>query len=64
MLSYFLLFTFIGFLIGNFLTKDKGIAVIIVGAIIWGIYSAPIWGLASLGEMFLGLYLSKAISQK
>ena len=59
MLIYFLLFTLAGYFIGRFLTQDKGAFLIIVLAVLWGISSAPVWGLASLGEMLLGLYLSK-----
>jgi hypothetical protein len=48
-LFYFLLFTLVGYFIGKFFTQDKGVILIIVLAIIWGISSAPVWGLASLG---------------
>jgi len=57
MLIYFLIFTLAGFLIGKFFSQDKGVIIIVVLAIIWGISSAPVWGLASLGEMMFGLYL-------
>ena len=57
MLFYFLLFTLVGYFIGKFFTQDKGVILIVVLAILWGISSAPVWGLASLGEMLLGLYL-------
>ena len=59
MLFYFLLFTLAGYFIGKFFTQDKGVIFIVVFAILWGISSAPVWGLASLGEMLLGLYLFK-----
>lgn len=61
MLIYFLLFTLVGYFIGRLLTQDKGVILIIVLAVLWGISSAPVWGLVSLGEMLLGLYLSKII---
>jgi len=58
MIAYFLLFTLLGFFIGKFLSKDKSVILIIVISIFWGISSAPIWGLVSLGELFLGLYIA------
>jgi hypothetical protein len=63
MLIYFLLFTLAGYFIGKFFTQDKGVILIVVLAILWGISSAPVWGLASLGEMLLGLYLSRIIGK-
>jgi hypothetical protein len=59
MLFYFLLFTLAGYFIGKFFTQDKGVILIVVLAILWGMSSAPVWGLASLGEMLLGLYFAK-----
>jgi len=58
MLGYFLIFTLLGFFIHKYFDK-AGEGAIIVIAIVWGISSGPIWGLASLGEMFLGLYIAK-----
>ena len=58
MIFYFFVFTLIGFLIYQFFEK-KGAIVIIVISIIWGLSSAAVWGLASLGEMFLGFYLAQ-----
>lgn len=63
MLFYFLIFSFIGFVIGSLITQDKGVIIIVVLAILWGVSSEPIWGLASLGEMLLGLFLSKMINK-
>ena len=63
MLIYFLLFTLAGYFIGKFFKQDKGVIIIVVLAILWGISSAPVWGLASLGEMLLGLYISKLIAK-
>jgi hypothetical protein len=63
LLFYFLLFTLAGYLIGKFFTQDKGVILIVVLAILWGTSSAPVWGLASLGEMLLGLYLSRIIGK-
>ena len=59
MIVYFLIFGLLGYLIGKILPQDKGVLLIILLAIIWGISSAPIWGLVSLGELFLGFYLAK-----
>jgi hypothetical protein len=63
MLFYFLLFTLAGYLIGKFFSQDNGVILIVVIAILWGISSAPVWGLAGLGEMLLGLYLSKIVNK-
>ena len=63
MLIYFIFFTLMGYFIGRLLTQDKAVILIVVLAALWGIFSAPVWGLASLGEMFLGLYLSKIITK-
>jgi Na+-driven multidrug efflux pump len=63
MLIYFLLFTLAGYFIGKFFTQDKSVILIVVLAILWGMSSAPVWGLASLGEMLLGLYLSKIVNK-
>ena len=63
MLIYFLVFTLVGYVIGRLLMQDKGVILIIVLAVLWGVSSAPVWGLASLGEMLLGLYLSKIITK-
>ena len=62
MFFYFFVFTLIGFLLYQFFEK-RGVIVIIVISIIWGLSSAPIWGLASLGEMFLGFYLAQMIKK-
>ena len=62
MIFYFFVFTLIGFLIYQFFEK-KGVIVIIVISIIWGLSSAAVWGLASLGEMFLGFYLAQMIKK-
>ena len=63
MLIYFLLFTLVGYFISRLLAQDKAVILIIVLAVLWGLSSAPVWGLASLGEMLLGLYLSKIIAK-
>ena len=60
MLFYFLIFTVLGFIIRRKL-NDKGVQVIIILAIVWGLISGPIWGLVSLGEMFLGYYIAQEV---
>jgi hypothetical protein len=62
MLFYFFVFTFIGFLLYQFFEK-RAVIVIIVISILWGFSSAAVWGLASLGEMFLGFYLTQMIKK-
>jgi hypothetical protein len=61
MLFYFLIFTVLGFILQKKL-NERGIQVIIVLAILWGLISGAIWGLVSLGEMFLGYYLSQQMN--
>jgi hypothetical protein len=60
MLFYFLIFTVLGFIIRRKL-NDKGVQVIIILAIVWGLISGPIWGLVSLGELFLGYYIAQEV---
>lgn len=58
MLVYFIIFSLLGFLIErNF--ADKSTLIIISLAVIWGLSSGAVWGLASLGEMFLGKYIAQ-----
>ena len=42
----------------KFFEGDGEVAIVVI-AIVWGISSGAIWGFASLGEMFLGLYIAK-----
>lgn len=58
MLSYFLVFTLLGLIVGKLLFKDKAVLLIVVVSIFWGVFSGPIWGLATLGELFLGFYIA------
>jgi RsiW-degrading membrane proteinase PrsW (M82 family) len=58
MLFYFLIFAVIGFFMHKYF-YENGPMIIIVIALIWGIVSGAIWGLVSLGEMFLGFYIAK-----
>ncbi len=62
MLFYFIIFTIIGFIIAAISKEESSaIGLIIVIAIGWGIFSAPIWGLASLREMSLRYFLTTKI---
>jgi len=60
MLFYFFIFTLTGFLIYKFFDKNGAFAIIII-SIIWGFTSGAVWGLASLGEMFLGFYIAQSL---
>lgn len=65
MLMYFIIFTVCGFIIGT-LAKDinKAIPIIIVLSILWGLANAPIWGLATLGELSLGFFIYLMVSKR
>lgn len=54
----FLVFALLGFLVGRVMAPRPAVLLIIGLAILWGIGSAPVWGLAALGEMLLGFILS------
>lgn len=62
MIAYFFVFSLLGYFIGKILHQDKGVFLIILLSTLWGVSSAPIWGLASLGELFLGFYIAKLMS--
>lgn len=62
MLFYFFIFTLIGFLLYKFF-NFKGAYGIILISVLWGFSSGAIWGLASLGEMFLGFYIAQIIKK-
>ena len=59
MLAYFVIFSMLGFFIGKNLSQDKAVFLIVGIAIFWGLFSAPVWGLACLGELLIGLYIAK-----
>ena len=60
MLFYFIVFTIVGFIISSVSKEESSaIGLIIIIAIGWGIATAPIWGLASLGEMALGYFIAR-----
>jgi uncharacterized membrane protein (Fun14 family) len=65
MLTYFIIFTVIGFVIGT-MVKDieKSIPIIIGISILWGLIYAPVWGLATLGELSLGFYIFTMSNKK
>ena len=58
MLVYFIIFSLLGFLIQKKF-EDKSTVIIISIAVIWGLSSGAIWGLACLGELFLGKYIAQ-----
>lgn len=65
MIKYFLLFTFLGFLISRAIaTKIIGLYAIFAIAIFWGTLSQPLWGLVTLGELLLGFVLSEFINRE
>ena len=64
MLMYFIGFTILGFVLGVTMREvEKAAPVIIIISILWGLTSAPIWGLATLGELSLGFYIFTMIGQ-
>ena len=65
MLMYFILFTFIGFIIGNILLeKEKAFVGIIIVSIIWAFTYSIFWGLVSFGELTLGYFVAKIIRER
>ena len=62
MLFYFLIFAVIGFFIHKYF-HENGPMVIIIIALIWGVLSGAVWGLACLGEMFLGFYIAQHLKK-
>lgn len=64
MLFYFIVFTIVGFIIASTAQEESNaIGLIIIIAIGWGIAYAPIWGLASLGEMSLGYFIARMVKR-
>ena len=64
MLMYFIGFTILGFVLGAIMKDVEKVApIIIVIAVLWGLTSAPIWGLAALGELSLGYYFFTMLAQ-
>ena len=64
MLTYFIVFTLAGFATGYFVkNKMNSMLIILATSILWGLISAPEWGLAVLGEMSLGYFISVAVKK-
>ena len=63
MLKYVIIFSLLGFLLSKFIEEDKTVfGVFLAISVIWGLSSAPIWGLVTFGELTLGYGVSKALS--
>ena len=75
-LKYFLIYTIAGFVVGFTYNPNKSVAarrpidglfpiaaLIVVGLLIWNFATFPIeWGLLSVGEVFVGYLVGKAIN--
>lgn len=62
MLTYFIIFSIVGFVIGKLQNNQQTAFIIIIGiAILWGISHKPIWGFVSLGELFFGYFIAMMI---
>ena len=75
-LKYFLIYTIAGFVVGFSYNPNKSVAarrpidglfpisaLIVVGLLIWNFATFPIeWGLLSVGEVFVGYLVGKAIN--
>jgi hypothetical protein len=58
MLIYFIIFSAIGAGIRHLIGNEKAaVALIVVISLLWGLSHQPIWGLVTLGELFLGYFL-------
>jgi hypothetical protein len=65
MIKYFLLFSLLGFLVAKIAVELRTIIFLyLLIAVIWGIFTAPIWGFVSLGELFLGYSLKMILDSK
>jgi hypothetical protein len=65
MLGYFIFFSIIGLLLGKLIATQKTVFFSIIGiSILWGLTSAPIWGLAAFGEMFFGYMIAVIFLKK
>ena len=64
MLKYVIIFSLLGFLLSKFIEEDKTVfGVFLAISVIWGLSSAPIWGLVTFGELTLGYGISKALTR-
>jgi hypothetical protein len=65
MLKYLIIFGLLGFLLSKFIDDEKTLFGIFLGiSVLWGLSSAPIWGLVTLGELALGYFVGNAIKNK
>lgn len=65
MLTYFIIFSIVGFVIGKLQSNQQTAFIIIIGiAILWGISHKPIWGVVSLGELALGYFIASLTNRK
>ena len=65
MIKYFLLFSLLGFLVAKIAGDFRAIIFLyLLIAVIWGFFTAPIWGFVSLGELFLGYALKMILDDK
>lgn len=63
MIKYFIIFTVIGLFIGRVPRLDGRIFYIAAISLVWGYHTEIVWGLAAMGELFLGCFISRAISK-
>jgi hypothetical protein len=55
MLKYFLLFSLLGWLVAKIVDDIRSVFIIyFLIAIMWGAFTAPIWGFVAFGELFVG----------
>lgn len=65
MLTYFIIFSIVGFVIGKLQNNQQTAFIIIIAvAILWGISHKPIWGFVSFGELVLGYFIAIMTSKK
>ena len=58
MLTYFIVFPIIGFIMGAMLIDmNKVIPIIFLSSLLWGFITVPIWGLVIFGELSFGFYI-------
>jgi len=64
-IKYLIIFTLVGFLLSKFIKDEKNTFIAFLAvSVIWGLSSAPIWGLVTFGELSLGFALSKVIGKE
>lgn len=62
MIKYFIIFTIIGLFIGRVPSFSVRTFYITAISFVWGYHTGIIWGFAAMGELFLGCFISMAIS--